>query len=307
MLNNPNEWHNIEEESADISGEAVNSVPNSVSPDFIKANMQYIKLGMLVVAVLFIVFLAFSKIQAKKNEVASQPQTPEQMANYFYDKASSPQSQVQGQTGAEEQMAVVDVNLSNDPNATLPSSSPSQNPSPSNDPLLQAQNGYSRSLASPDVSRKTVVVSVGDEGRDNPFLPFKEKKVASIAALPSAPNLSFDLVEPPAGLIDDPQAEKLLKTTISGIMYDSRSPSAIVNVNGQDQLVRKNDRLSGFSILDITRDKVVVKSGTNIYRASVGQSIMTEGVNINEVANLKNKFGGSYRPAARNTLEFKAN
>ena len=97
-----------------------------------------------------------------------------------------------------------------------------------------------------------------------------------------------------------------METTISGIMYETRNPSAIININGEDQLVRKNDKLGGYTILDITKDKVVIKSGTNIYRASVGQSISNEEINFNDIPNLRNKFGGAYTTVNRNSINFNA-
>lgn len=59
-------------------------------------------------------------------------------------------------------------------------------------------------------------------------------------------------------------------------MYDARRPSAIVNIDGVDQLVRVGDILSGFEFISITRNKVVIRSDDNIYRASVGQPLNAE-------------------------------
>ena len=97
-----------------------------------------------------------------------------------------------------------------------------------------------------------------------------------------------------------------METTISGIMYDYKNPSAIINIDGQDQLVRRGDKLAGYIVLDITKDKVVIKSGSNVYRASVGQSISAEELNINQVANLKRKFAGVNNPNIK-SIEIKPN
>ncbi len=310
MLNNPNEWHNIEEEVEDLTVQSsVESEP--VAPaDFVKSNMQYMKLGVFLLVVAIVAGLAvFNKMQSKRQEIAEVPRGADQMANYFYDQASSSDPKAK----SSDQMAVVDVNLDNSETAVSQQvSSPTAPPlgsavTATNVPPVSGVDGtkYSRDIASPAINKKVVVVPVGNEGRENPFLPFREKKV--IATAQQGSGVSFDIIEPPPALSIDEKAASLLKATISGIMYDYRSPSAIININGEDQLVRKNDRLSGFSILDITKDKVVIKSGTNIYRASVGQSITSEDVNINEVANLRNKFGGSYRPASRGSIEIKAN
>ena len=79
-------------------------------------------------------------------------------------------------------------------------------------------------------------------------------------------------------------------------MYDSKRPSAIVNIDGVDQLVRIGDILSGFEFISITRNKVVIRSDDNIYRASVGQPLNAEKItNPIEISNLETKFKGSVR------------
>ena len=72
--------------------------------------------------------------------------------------------------------------------------------------------------------------------------------------------------------------------------------SAIVNIDGVDQLVRIGDILSGFEFISITRNKVVIRSDDNIYRASVGQPLNAEKItNPIEISNLETKFKGSVR------------
>jgi hypothetical protein len=95
-----------------------------------------------------------------------------------------------------------------------------------------------------------------------------------------------------------------MQTTISGIMFDTFAPSAIVNVDGQDHLVRKGDRINGYKIINITKDRVVVQNGTNIYRASVGETLTTQNVQFNNVYNLEHKFGGSFAPTNTQMLKF---
>lgn len=314
MLNNPNEWHNIEEEIDDNQESVVVETLDANPKAFSKNKMQYIKIGLVVVAIVFIGLLAIGKkIQADKAEVAVNSQDPTQMGEYFYDKASG---------GAEEPTAVVDVNLGETqapvpadtsiPVATIPPIAAAANDGAivieSKQITPTDKYNYNKSINAPVASRETVIVSVGNEGRQNPFLPYKEKKkIPSGMAYSGYASPNFDIIEPPAALLPDPKATQLMETTISGIMFDYKNPSAIVNIDGQDQLVRRNDKLFGYTILDITRDKVVIKSGSNIYRASVGQSITTEGLNINDIANLKHKFAGSYRPVSRNSIEIKPN
>lgn len=319
MLNNPNEWHNIEEDLENKGNEEVAAVNDAKSTGFSNNNMSKIKIGLVIVGVVLIALIAVAKKMGSSNtELASTDPTASPMSTPMYDESSS----------GNEPMAVVDVNL-NDAPAGVVKTAAKNIPVNGALPIAAAPMPAARSgtgdivIASKEItptdkydfnkqaiqngaSKGNVIVSIGGEGRPNPFFPFKEKKGSGIK-YPGSGNVSFDIIEPPSSLMPDPQAATMMETTISGIMYDTRNPSAIVNVNGTDQLVRRNDKVHGYTILDITKDKVVIKSGTNIYRASVGQSISNEEVSFNEISNLKQKFGGSYSPIAKNYINFNAN
>jgi len=86
-------------------------------------------------------------------------------------------------------------------------------------------------------------------------------------------------------------------------MYDGSRPSAIVNIGGTDHLVHKGDAVNGCKILDITKNTVVIKYKSNIYQASVGQTL-TEGVNLNPVSNIAKQFGGAYSKTPKGTIQF---
>ena len=147
-------------------------------------------------------------------------------------------------------------------------------------------------------TEEMVTVSVtGNVGRVDPFLPAIEIDTRGELELPKLPVASFH--QPPIEVQENPEATKLMQTTISGIMFDAFSPSAIISVEGQDHLVRKGDRINGYKVLDITKNRVVVQNGTNIYRATVGETLTTkdEGVIFNNVDNLKRKFAGANAPA----------
>ena len=147
-------------------------------------------------------------------------------------------------------------------------------------------------------TEEMVTVSVtGNVGRVDPFLPAIEIDTRGELELPKLPVASFH--QPPIDVQENPEAAKLMQTTISGIMFDAFSPSAIISVEGQDHLVRKGDRINGYKVLDITKNRVVVQNGTNIYRATVGETLTTkdEGVIFNNVDNLKRKFAGAKAPA----------
>ena len=142
-----------------------------------------------------------------------------------------------------------------------------------------------------------VTVSIGDVGRKNPFAPVGGTKSKQSSGFKQAGDgLDFEIIEPPELEPEDEMITKLLETKVTGIMYDAKRPSAIVNIDGVDQLVRIGDILSGFEFISITRNKVVIRSDDNIYRASVGQPLNAEKItNPIEISNLETKFKGSVR------------
>lgn len=303
MLNNPNEWHDIENEPTDEEKNTPSAAPHNTILPLLTKNTKLIKIGLAIFGLLLLVGLAIHK-KMSENTVVKDNNT--QLAEYFYDKAATPGTQTNTPpNGANtlpstenvsgEPTAVVEVNLgTTTQNTAVPVSSRvdiANAPITQNDPLLD---------------KNTVTVKIGDLGRDNPFKPYKNQISTSKYYNMAYNNLGFDVIEPPPAMLEDTKATAMMETTISGIMYDCKNPSAIMNIDGQDQLVRKGDRVFGYTILDITRDKVVIKSGTNIYRASVGQSISTEAINFNQIANLKRKFAGTYNPSVK-SIEINAN
>lgn len=149
-------------------------------------------------------------------------------------------------------------------------------------------------------SNKMVAITVAGSGRSNPFLPMSEN-VPHIVKIPNSSfNKSFAkvhddlpfLTPPPEKFAYDQDAGKIMRTTISGILYDKYSPSAIINIEGTDYLVKKGDTINHYRVLSITQDQVLVQLGRNIYRAGVGELLAkTEIPNV--TANLNNKFGGN--------------
>ncbi len=147
---------------------------------------------------------------------------------------------------------------------------------------------------------KMVVMKVEDTGRTDPFLPASEAaaKKAEEAKKNSGfdmekAKLQYDLVDPPTSSSADSDAEKILSTKVSGIMYDSDSPSAILNIEGSDYLVRSGDVVNGYKVLSIQPTIVTVQLGANVYQAGVGQLLVTDGIQYNTVSNLDKKFGGA--------------
>ena len=147
-------------------------------------------------------------------------------------------------------------------------------------------------------TEKMVPLVVEESGRANPFLPANEAankdatSAQKVLELQKA-KLKYDLIEPPNSAQADEDAQKILTTTVSGIMYDQTSPSAILNIDGSDFLVRSGDVVNGYKILAINPSVVTVQLGSNIYKAGVGQLLVTDGINYNTVPNLNKKFGGA--------------
>lgn len=124
----------------------------------------------------------------------------------------------------------------------------------------------------------------------NPFLPYRDIGGSSMTDVPK-----FDIVEPPEVVNEASEAARLMDTIVSGILYDKYSPSAILNIEGNDYLVKKGDTVNNYKVLNITQDSVTVKLGGNTFKAGIGE-ILTEGsVNHNNVSNLNKKFGGESR------------
>jgi len=133
------------------------------------------------------------------------------------------------------------------------------------------------------VGEKKVKFSVADKERTNPFVPYTN-------ALGISPRVSYP--EPVPNAPEDSDAGKVMTTSISGILYDTYNPSAIINVQGSDYLVKKGDMINRFKILNINPNTVTVQLGSNVYSAGVGEQISGK-LEYNTISNLGNKFGGS--------------
>ena len=113
---------------------------------------------------------------------------------------------------------------------------------------------------------KKVLVDVESAGRVNPFLPtFDDFNNNYYAGIPS------EILAPPDKYGSDTDAQELLKVAVSGILFDNVKPSAIITINGLDYFVQKGDMVDDYIVMDINRQFVVVKKGTNIYKAGVGE------------------------------------
>lgn len=139
---------------------------------------------------------------------------------------------------------------------------------------------------------RMVSVSVADTGRQDPFLPYAE---AGSAHRVVKEHLPYIMLPPLEKVGSDKSATKVLTTKVSGIMYDNYSPSAIINIEGTDYLVRSGDVVNNYKVLSISKKVVTVQLGANVYRAGVGQPFAEDGIQYNQIANLQHKFGGARR------------
>ncbi len=136
-------------------------------------------------------------------------------------------------------------------------------------------------------STKREVISVSRAiTKPDPFMPYRDVST-SFNAPPK-----FELMEPPEAANEGSDAARVMDVSVSGILYDLYSPSAILNIEGTDHLVKKGDTMSNYKVLDISKNSVTVKLGQNIYRAGIGEILTTNNIHYNKVSNLDSKFGG---------------
>lgn len=136
----------------------------------------------------------------------------------------------------------------------------------------------------------TIAVPAGTI-KANPFLPYREISGNNSRNVGDVPVQA--LIEPPSVSGANPDAVRVMDTMVSGILFDKFNPSAILNIEGNDYLVKKGDVVNNYKVLAIAQDSVTVQLGANVYKAGIGE-ILTEGsLNHNDVSNLSNKFGGA--------------
>ena len=139
----------------------------------------------------------------------------------------------------------------------------------------------------------STAILIEDTGRADPFLPEGEINITNAINKMNKPKPSYELLPPPETITNDTTATEIMTTKVSGLMYDKTSPSAIININNSDYLVRKGDVVNDYKVLDIDNKSVTVKYGANVYKAGVGELFTGNGINYNTISNLENKFGGN--------------
>lgn len=203
------------------------------------------------------------------------------------------QNQPSGQPTPESGTAVPqDASVQQDANniysqtVNLQNGNPAQNPNAASAPntAVSGENDVDiMQKSARKYNQKTVMISVSNAGRPDPFMPAGDSIAATYAYL----------TPPPETLPTDTEASKVMATTISGILYDKYSPSAIIKIEGTDYLVKRGDIINSYRILSIGKTQVAVQLGKNIYKAGVGELLTKANFNDGNIPNLNKRFGGN--------------
>ncbi len=140
-------------------------------------------------------------------------------------------------------------------------------------------------VSSGSTSDRMVMLTIPSIGRTDPFLP----DAGGTDALGSY--ITSDMVLPPENITPSPNAESVITTKVTGILYDQYNPSAIINIEGSDYLVRSGDLIHNYKVLSIAKNNVAVQLGANVYKAGVGEIFTPDKLNYNTISNLNSKFG----------------
>ena len=134
-------------------------------------------------------------------------------------------------------------------------------------------------VATPQNTDTMVTISMVDTGRADPFLPSADYEAIAALSTPNVNRLPYYMVPPPETTGYDQDAVDVVKTKVSGIMYDRYNPSAILNIDDTDYLVRAGDTINNYKVLSISPSTVTVQLGANTYRAGVGQMFSDDDIN----------------------------
>lgn len=205
-----------------------------------------------------------------------------------------------------------------------------QEETPTPEPQTQETSALPEETKTTDIdidtegSGKMVSYDVMNVGRADPFMPYGElsaynearnsaiaeanaynTKLANLKKLKGTVirekddinPYSFNLPVPPTSLAPETSAAaKITRTKVVGIMYNETSPSAIINVDDKDYLVRTGDKIidQTYKVMKINPNWITVSLGSNVYSAAIGELFSKEDISKyqNDLYNLKNRFGG---------------
>ena len=171
-------------------------------------------------------------------------------------------------------------------------------------PAVAQSQAPNKKIDLPSDEEPTVVLNVSGVGRANPFEPYGDKTLAyktgsnMSSGIKLPPNSS--LAPPPNLNQQDSTLSALMQVKVSGILYDAKKPTAIVNIDNTDYLVHRGDYIFNFYIKDIYKNEVAIASGNNIYRAGIGEIVY--GDSSSSVNNMQSGFGSSSGYSSSNSL-----
>lgn len=202
----------------------------------------------------------------------------------------------------------------------IPIAAPSEN-------VSQAEQPESAEINVPaedEAANKLVGYDVVSVGRSDPFMPPGEAAAyekakneayaeanaynAKIAKLQQLKNTvirlpddispyKYNLPVPPTAIAPaDAAAAKITRTKVVGIMYHKSNPSAIINLDNKDYLVRQGDKIidEKYKVLQINQSWITVSLGSNIYSAGIGEMFSKDDFDKtrNDLYHLESRFGG---------------
>ncbi len=198
-----------------------------------------------------------------------------------------------------------------------------QNNEPNSPVRIPTENMVDIDVEDEASSGNMVSYDVATIGRGNPFMPYNEmveyeKARNSAIAEARAKNAEifkikkmqdyrireqddispykFNLPVPPTSLDTGSVAAKITNTKVVGILFNTKSPSAIINVDSKDYLVRPGDKIIGqeYKVIKITPTWVTAAMGSNVYSAAIGEMFTKDELETNQtdIYNLKERFGG---------------
>ncbi len=141
-------------------------------------------------------------------------------------------------------------------------------------------------------------VPVMQTGRNDPFMPLEKyttfviekpkPKAIAVQKPKKTKNIDdFGFPVPPRFLnnaenayMNPNELNKLDSFLVSGILYDTKNPAAIINYDGASYFIKEGDIFKDFVIKKIERDFVVLAHGKYIFRAKVADEINSQNKNI---------------------------
>lgn len=138
-----------------------------------------------------------------------------------------------------------------------------------------------------DASDKKEVVPVVQTGRVDPFLPLGkyttvvvEKKQKPIVIPQKVAQENFGFPKPPTVINNSDIAfiqprilTSLSNFVVSGVMYDSKNPAAILNYGNSSYFVKIGDKVANFTVKDIQKNHIVLTYGKYSHKVYVREEM----------------------------------